>query len=64
MNAVQRRILVRSLFVLAALTGGLCAFAVVVGEADALFDKILWATIISPASFVGALYLRAGGHSE
>jgi hypothetical protein len=64
MNPSQRRILVRTLFVVAALSAALCLFAVVVGEADALFDEILWATLLAPTCFVAALYLRAGGASE
>jgi hypothetical protein len=61
MNAAQRKILVRTLFVLAALSAGLSLFAIVVGQADALFDDILWNTPVAPVAFVLALYLRAGG---
>ena len=64
MNSSQRRILVRVLFVIALLSTGLCLFAIIVNEADALFGKILWATLLAPATFVAALYLRAGGASD
>jgi len=64
MNATQRRILVRTLFVVAALSAALCLFVVVSGAPEALFRKILWATLLAPSSFVAALYLRAGGTNQ
>ena len=64
MNSGQRLVLVKALFVLAAIMGALCVYAIVIGQVDALFDEILWATIIAPTSLVAALFLRAGGQDE
>ncbi len=63
MNETQRKIVVVSLFLLAALCG---AFTVIVAvEADnELFDDFIWTTLLAPASLVAALYLRAGGKSK
>ena len=76
MNTAQRKLLVRSLFVISALCAAWLVFVLVVVSykpeyemkwergLEAVWDDFLWVLGVAPVAAFAALYLRAGGKKE